>query len=46
VSDLLTASSDPEIPFRVQLSDELKVNPTGPISYVTPVRLFVDEVDD
>lgn len=43
VTDLLAASGDAEVPFRVRLSDELRVNATGPVSYLTPVRLVVEE---
>ncbi|MGW4116573.1 hypothetical protein ACWEFJ_37345 [Actinosynnema sp. NPDC004786] len=42
VADLLAASGDPDLGFTVQLSDALQVHVTGPVSYVTPIRL-IDE---
>lgn len=43
VADVLAASSDPRIPFRVRLSDELRVHTNGSVSYLTPLRLVVEE---
>ncbi len=42
VAEMLAASIDPEIPFKVWLSDDLIVNADGSVSYVTPVRLVED----
>jgi hypothetical protein len=42
VAEVLAASSDPEIPFKVWLSDDLIVDADGSVSYVTPIRLVED----
>jgi hypothetical protein len=39
VIDALIASADPQIPFEVELSDTLLVDPTSPVSYFTPITL-------
>jgi len=39
VVDALIAAADPQIPFEVELSDTLLVDPTGPVSYFTPIVL-------
>jgi hypothetical protein len=39
VVDALIAAADPQIPFEVELSDVLLVDPTGPVSYFTPLVL-------
>jgi hypothetical protein len=39
VVDALIAAGDPQIPVEVELSDILLVDPTGPVSYFTPLVL-------
>jgi hypothetical protein len=38
-TDVITASSDPEIPVTVSLSTHLIIRPTGPVSHITPMTL-------
>jgi hypothetical protein len=39
VADALAAHADPGIPFRTELSEALIIDPTGPVSHVTPMTL-------
>lgn len=47
VSNLLTADADPAVPVEVDLSVTLLVEPGGPVTYLTPLRLrrLMDEDD-
>jgi hypothetical protein len=40
IADLLAAHADPASPYAVQLSDELLVDPGGPVTYLTPVTVI------
>lgn len=39
VADLLAAHTDPEMPYRVELSDALLVDPEATVTHVTPVTI-------
>lgn len=40
VADLLAAHADPNSPYTVHLSDELLVEPGGPVTYLTPLAVI------
>ena len=40
IADLLAAHADAGSPYAVHLSDELLVDPGGPVTYLTPVRVM------
>lgn len=39
IADLIALDADPEQPYALSMSDAILVDPTGPVSYVTPVSL-------
>ncbi|MGH2613746.1 MAG: hypothetical protein ACRDJC_00765 [Thermomicrobiales bacterium] len=39
IADLIAMDADPEQPYALTMSESILVDPTGPVSYVTPVQL-------
>ncbi|MFF4599864.1 hypothetical protein [Amycolatopsis sp. NPDC001319] len=38
--ELLAVNADPDLPYRVRMSDELLVEPDGPVTHLTPVTAY------